>query len=134
MGKKSITQALAGALLAVSMASMAADLTIAVATEPTSLDPHFQALNSNHELSMHVYDTLSKVDAHMQIAPALATKWHAVDAKTWEFKLRQGVKFHDGSPFTAKDVVFSIPTGTQGTQCTVNLPPARLPCSGGRGS
>lgn len=108
MGKKSITQALAGALLAVSMASMAADLTIAVATEPTSLDPHFQALNSNHELSMHVYDTLSKVDAHMQIAPALATKWHAVDAKTWEFKLRQGVKFHDGSPFTAKDVVFSI--------------------------
>ena len=108
MRKHYIMYALAGSLLATTVAAMAADLTIAVATEPTSLDPHFQALNSNHELSMHVYDTLAYVDAHMQIEPALAVAWKAVDEKTWEFKLREGVTFHDGSAFTAKDVVFSI--------------------------
>lgn len=108
MSRNRISKALAGALLAASSATMAADLTIAVATEPTSLDPLFQALNSNHELSMHVYDTLAKVDAHMQIGPALATSWKSLDTENWEFKLRKGVKFHDGTPFTAKDVVFTI--------------------------
>ena len=88
--------------------ALAADLTMAVATEPTSLDPHFQALGSNHELAMHVYDTLAAVDARMQISPGLAVSWAPVDDKTWEFKLREGVKFHNGEPFTAKDVVFSI--------------------------
>lgn len=86
----------------------AADLTIGVATEPTSLDPHFQALNSNHELAMHVYDTLMFQDATMRLLPALATSWKPIDANTWEFRLRKGVKFHDGTPFTARDVVFSI--------------------------
>ena len=86
----------------------AAELTMAVATAPTSLDPHFQALGSNHELALHVYDTLASMDAHMQIAPALALSWSATGAKTWEFKLRKGVKFHNGTPFTAADVVFSI--------------------------
>jgi peptide/nickel transport system substrate-binding protein len=86
----------------------AADLTIGVATEPTSLDPHFQALNSNHELAMHVYDTLMFQDATMRLAPALATSWKPIDANTWEFKLREGVQFHNGTPFTANDVAFSI--------------------------
>jgi peptide/nickel transport system substrate-binding protein len=87
---------------------LAADLKIGVATEPTSLDPHFQALNSNHELAMHVYDTLMFQDAKMRLAPALASSWKSIDADTWEFKLRKGVKFHNGVPFTARDVVFSI--------------------------
>lgn len=108
MIKTRILQALAAACLCVSSAAMAAELSIAVATEPTSLDPHFQALGSNHELAMHVYETLASMDAHMQIEPALATSWKSVDDTTWEFKLREGVKFHDGTPFTAKDVAFSI--------------------------
>ena len=108
MRRNWITRTLAIAMMATALNAYAGDLTMAVATEPTSLDPHFQALGSNHELSMHVYDTLARMDARMQIEPALALSWQALDETTWEFKLRDGVTFHDGTPFTAKDVVFSI--------------------------
>ncbi|HEY6394362.1 MAG TPA: ABC transporter substrate-binding protein [Candidatus Binataceae bacterium] len=43
----------------------------------------------------------------LKLEPALATEWSNVDPSTWRFKLRQGVKFHDGTPFTADDVIFS---------------------------
>ncbi len=105
--------AMAAGLFAWSLAALAAELTMAVATEPTSLDPHFQALGSNHELSMHVYDTLAAMDAKMQISPALATSWRPLNETTWEFELRRGVRFHNGEPFTAKDVVFSIERAPQ---------------------
>jgi peptide/nickel transport system substrate-binding protein len=109
MKYRTVTAAMA-AVLGVywSVGASAADLTIGVATEPTSLDPHFQALNSNHELSMHVYETMMRQDPQMRLLPSLATSWKPIDPNTWEFKLRQGVKFHNGTPFTARDVVFSI--------------------------
>lgn len=83
-------------------------LTIAVATAPTSMDPLFQQLNSNHELALHVYDTLVMLDETMKVKPGLSERWQPMlDPTMWEFKLRRGVKFHDGSPFTAHDVIFS---------------------------
>jgi peptide/nickel transport system substrate-binding protein len=83
-------------------------LTIAVATAPTSMDPLFQQLNSNHELALHVYDTLVMLDESMKVKPGLAQRWQPLaDPTMWEFKLRRDVKFHDGSPFTAHDVLFS---------------------------
>ena len=55
----------------------------------------------------NVYDTLVTRDRDLKIVPGLAESWRLVTPDTWEFKLRRGVKFHDGTPFTAADVVFS---------------------------
>ncbi len=72
-----------------------------------SMDPH--ALNSTSSMAFlnNVYEALVRFDNGMKIEPALAESWQQLDPTTWRFKLRQGVKFHDGHPFTADDVVFS---------------------------
>ena len=102
-----LAPALAAALVLGAPAS-AQTLTIAVATAPTSMDPLFQQLNSNHEAAIHVYDSLLNMNSMMQLKPSLAETWRPLaDPTVWEFKLRRGVKFHDGSPFTAHDVLFS---------------------------
>jgi peptide/nickel transport system substrate-binding protein len=88
-------------------------LTIAVGGAFTSMDPHFFNLGPNNGLTSYVFEPLMRFDPKFQPEPALAVSWKAVDEKTWEIKLREGVTFHDGSPFTADDVVFSfarIPT------------------------
>ena len=96
------------AMLSYGAAANAQTLTIAVATAPTSMDPLFQQLNSNHELAMHVYDTLVMLDQNMKVKPGLSERWQPLaDPTMWEFKLRRGVKFHDGLPLTAHDVLFS---------------------------
>jgi peptide/nickel transport system substrate-binding protein len=86
----------------------AADLRIALSADVSSLDPHFVNIAPNISFSQHLFDALVHVDANGQLIPGLATSWRAIDATTWEFKLRPGVKFHDGSPLTAEDVVFSL--------------------------
>lgn len=55
-----------------------------------------------------MYETLVWKDNNFKLNPMLATSWSSPDAVTWTFKIRQGVKFHDGSPLTSKDVVYSI--------------------------
>jgi peptide/nickel transport system substrate-binding protein len=88
-------------------------LTIAVGGAFTSMDPHFFNLGPNNALTAYVFEPLMRFDPKFQPEPSLAVSWKAVDEKTWEIKLREGVTFHDGSPFTADDVVFSfarIPT------------------------
>lgn len=97
---------IAGPLAAV--ASVAANLTIALATDVTALDPHYHNLTPNNNVASHVYGYLVQRDEKSQPQPSLATEWKAIDPTTWEFKLRKGVKFHDGSDFTADDVVASI--------------------------
>ena len=86
----------------------AADLKIGLAADISSLDPHYLNIAPNIALSSHVFDALVHVDASGKLIPGLALSWKAVDATTWEFKLRPGVKFHDGSPFTAEDAIFSL--------------------------
>src|SRR5207253_1039099 len=81
---------------------------LALATEATSLDPHFAALAGNIAVSQHVFEALVAVDAAGRYVPALAQSWKAVDATTWEIRLRPGVRFHDGSPLTAEDAVYSL--------------------------
>ena len=83
-------------------------LTIGVRGGPDSIDPHFTATGTHAEALKHVFDTLVWSGDGLELEPRLATSWKAVDANTWEFKLRPGVKFHDGSDFTAEDVKFSI--------------------------
>lgn len=95
-------------LLAVSLAVPAADLSIALGGDVTSMDPHFHNLTPNNNIGAHVFETLVAKDAAGKIKPGLAEAWRVVDDTTWEFKLRKGVRFHDGSIFTAADVIFSL--------------------------
>lgn len=76
--------------------------------EHSSLDPHAVNLTTTSRLLAQVYKGLVGRDKNFQIVPWLATSWSQVDAKTWRFKLRADVKFHDGSVMTADDVVFSV--------------------------
>ncbi len=94
--------------LAAGGAASAQTLTVGVRGGPESLDPHFSALGSHAEAAKHIYDTLVWSGDDLQIEPGLATSWTPLDADTWEFRLRENVKFHDGSDFTAEDVKFSI--------------------------
>ena len=97
------------ALLALcGFAAHAADLTIGLATDVTSLDPHYHNLTPNNNVAQHVYGLLVQRNEKEQLEPSLATQWKAIDPTTWEFTLRKGVKFHDGSDFTAADVVASL--------------------------
>jgi peptide/nickel transport system substrate-binding protein len=88
----------------------AAELTVATPYEP-SIDPHFLYLSSNTAYSRHLFGNLADrrgKDARIDPGMSTAESWKILDPTTWEFKLRKGVKFHDGSELTAEDVVFSI--------------------------
>jgi peptide/nickel transport system substrate-binding protein len=73
-----------------------------------TLDPHAQNEGPTNAMSEEIHEPLVKRDKDLKKEPALAVSWKPLEGDGWEFKLRQGVKFHDGSPFTADDVVFSI--------------------------
>src|SRR6266850_5167402 len=104
----SFCRALLAAALLVCSAANAAELRIGLAADVTSVDPHFLNLQPNVNIGWHVFDALTHVDEDARLIPGLAVSWRAIDATTWEFKLRRGVKFHDGGELTAEDVVFSI--------------------------
>ncbi len=86
----------------------AADLTIGLGADVTALDPHYHNVTPNNNVAAHIFGYLVQRNEKSQLEPGLATEWKTVDPLTWEFKLRKGVKFHDGSDFTAADVVASI--------------------------
>ncbi|MEM6617211.1 MAG: ABC transporter substrate-binding protein [Pseudomonadota bacterium] len=94
------------AALAVSTAPIkAAELTIGLAAEATSIDPHFHNLGPNNQIAAHLFDAIVNQDENQRLVPGLAVSWQTIDDLTWEFKLREGVTFHDGSPFTADDII-----------------------------
>ncbi len=100
---------LAASLTAITPSTtLAQTLTIGVRGGPDSIDPHFTATGTHAEALKHIFDTLTWSGDGLEVQPRLAESWKALDATTWEFKLRKGVKFHDGSDFTADDVKFSI--------------------------
>ena len=96
------------ALIAAAPAAMAEDLTIGLRAGPDSIDPHWSTLATQAEALRHVFDTVVGVDGNLQLKPGLAESWEPVEDTVWEFRIRQGVKFHDGSDLTAEDVKFSI--------------------------
>src|SRR5262245_60372005 len=96
------------AFLWLAAAGEAAELKIGLSADVTTLDPHFVAAQPNLTVGRHVFESLVDVDEKARLIPSLAESWRPLDATTWEFKLRRGVKFHDGSDFTAEDVVFSL--------------------------
>jgi peptide/nickel transport system substrate-binding protein len=86
----------------------AAELKLGVLSEVTTLYPHYFQLTSNIDINMLVYSTLVAHDLNLKVVPDLAVSWRTLDDRRWEFKLRQGVTWQDGSPFTADDVVFTF--------------------------
>jgi peptide/nickel transport system substrate-binding protein len=100
--------AAASVLPLVAAPATAAELKIGLYADISTLDPHFNNIAPNISLSSHLFDALVNVDPTGKLIPGLATSWKAIDPTTWEFKLRHGVKFSDGSDFTAEDVVFSL--------------------------
>jgi peptide/nickel transport system substrate-binding protein len=74
----------------------------------TSVDPHFYNASPNNSLAIHIFDRLVERDSKAQPYPGLAVSWRPLSETTWEFKLREGVTWHDGKPFTADDVAFTI--------------------------
>ena len=100
------------ALLAICLVSVtiarAAELVIALGADVTSIDPHNNNAAPNNSIAEQIFNKLIENDPRQNLKPGLAESWRAVDDLTWEFKLRRGVKFHDGSDFTAADVAYSI--------------------------
>lgn len=96
----------AGLLLALASVVHAqpVQITIALPAEATTMDPgrSTQVLTVNYFYNL--YDTLTRWDTSLKLQPGLATSWKSLNDTTWEFTLRQGAKFHDGSPLTAEDV------------------------------
>ncbi|WP_424813661.1 ABC transporter substrate-binding protein [Roseococcus sp. YIM B11640] len=103
---RKLSMALAG--LGFCAAASAQTLTIGAGAPVTTTDPHFHNLGPNNALTMHIFDRLVERDGRSRMRPALAESWRAISETEWEFKLRPGVTWHDGRPFTADDVVFTF--------------------------
>jgi peptide/nickel transport system substrate-binding protein len=106
--KKAAAAVVLCALSAASLVASAQTIRIANQGDALSLDPH--SLNESLQLSVtaNVYETLVGRNKDLSLAPLLATSWKQTSPTVWRFELRKGVVFHDGTPFTADDVVFSF--------------------------
>jgi peptide/nickel transport system substrate-binding protein len=99
---------LAAAALLGTTAAQAQTLRFASQGDPQTMDPHSQNESFTNSVNQQVYEYLVHRDKQLNFVPGLATSWEQVSPLKWRFKLRQGVKFHDGSAFNADDVVYSI--------------------------
>jgi len=88
-----------------------------------TLDPHSQNHATTNAILMHSYEGLTRYNPTFEVEPALATSWRYINPTSVRFELRRGVKFHDGSSFTADDVIFNLtrikqPQGTMSIYVT----------------
>ena len=83
-------------------------LRLAVSAPPANLDPQYYTLTPSNMVASHMFERLIQRDAALAMRPGLATSWRVVDETTWEFTLRDGVRFHDGTPLTSEDVAYTI--------------------------
>jgi peptide/nickel transport system substrate-binding protein len=105
--RKAVLALIGSALAATSFVASAVTLRIGNQGDAQSLDPH--SLNESLQLTVvgNVYEPLVTRDRNYKLAPSLATDWKQTSPTVWRFNLRKGVEFHDGTPFTADDVIFS---------------------------
>ena len=99
--------AIAGSLAA-APAAYAKTLRWASQGDFLTMDPHAQNESLNNTAAAYIYEPLLTYNEKFELVPALATSWSRDGNLLWKFNLRKGVKFHDGTPFTADDVVFTI--------------------------
>lgn len=101
------------------------EVVIAMRGMPLTLMPHRRAESITTMVQCNLFEGLAGFDRDMKVVPLLAASWENPDLLTWQFRLRRGVVFHDGSPLTADDVVFSIliardnPNSVRHSNCAV---------------
>ena len=95
-------------LLTLNMTALSQSLRWASQGDPLTMDPQSQNEGLTNAINGQVFERLMRRDRQLNLVPALAVSWEQTSALVWRFKLRAGVKFHDGTPFTADDVVFSF--------------------------
>ena len=119
ISRRMVVAALAMSLLAASLLAGAGapaaaqqaprgTLTFVQSLLPLVADPHVEFLNSSFHVQYAMFDPLARVNEEGRLTPYLATSWKLESPTSWVFELRKNVKWHDGAPFTSKDVVFSI--------------------------
>ncbi len=110
-----ITTAALALALAAAAPALAKTLRWASQGDTLTMDPHSQNEGLTNSINGQVYETLLKRDRQLVQGPGLATHWQQTGPLTWRFTLRQGVRFHDGTPLTVDDVVFSVQRAQQPT-------------------
>jgi peptide/nickel transport system substrate-binding protein len=108
MRRFAIAALLAAGVLAAGPAVHAKTLRWASQGDFLTMDPHAQNESLNNTAAAYIYEPLITYNEKFELVPALATSWTRDGNLLWKFNLRKGVKFHDGTPFTADDVVFTI--------------------------
>lgn len=103
-----LTGSLLGASSLNAAPAAAQELRMAVGAQVTSLDPHYHNISPNNAFAATIFSNLMEMDPNSRPIPALAVSWRPVGEDTWELKLRPGVRFQDGTPFTADDVAFTM--------------------------
>ncbi|MFK5926536.1 MAG: ABC transporter substrate-binding protein, partial [Desulfuromusa sp.] len=100
-------------------------LKIGMSSDARSMDPYFHNETATNSMLSNVFEGLTYFDKDLNVYPVLAESWKVVGENTWEFKLRKGVKFHNGNDFNADDVIFSIDRiknwGKSGFKSKVNM-------------
>ncbi|HKC05306.1 MAG TPA: ABC transporter substrate-binding protein, partial [Methylomirabilota bacterium] len=94
--------------LAVAQTTQKKELVTAQAGDISKFDPHFSTSSNDIRVSFNLFDTLTSRHPDGKLHPGLATEWKLDGQTTWRFKLRQGVKFHNGDAFTSADAKYSI--------------------------
>src|SRR4029079_7009943 len=102
-----VALALVAAFCLGALGADAVTLRVACRGDMQTTDPHSQNEGLTNNINSLVYEFLVDRDKQLGLVPSLAESRTEVTPRTWRFKLRPGVKFHDGTPFTADDVVFS---------------------------
>jgi peptide/nickel transport system substrate-binding protein len=97
--------AIAAALALMAGSAGAQNLTLGTSLQLNTMDPHFFNGFPAGRAHPMIFEGLTEIDETLQVRPSLAASWRMVDPTTWEFELRRDVRFHDGTPFTARDIV-----------------------------
>src|SRR5919112_2592918 len=110
-------------LALVTLPAYAVNLKWAAQNDVITLDPHSQNHATTNAVMQHTYEGLTRYNKQYQAEPSLATGWKQLSDTHWRFYLRKNVKFHDGSPFTVDDVIFSAERAqAEGSQVKSRLP------------
>ena len=107
--KHAMKRTLGGLALALVLTpAIARDITIDLAGEPSSLDPHMQWNPDSYYVYRNIFDNLVTRNNAGEIVPQIATEWEQTSDTELTLTIREGVSFHDGSPLTAEDVAYSV--------------------------
>lgn len=107
-GIKMILATLGLLALGAALAQGPVEVVVVQGAGPRDLDPHVDETVPVQDIYRHIFEALVYLDAEGQVQPWLAESWERIDDTTMRFHLRQGVSFHDGSPFTAETVRFNV--------------------------